>query len=351
MPRHTLNAFYGGLKRSGPERAYYFYGSEDVLKDEAVADVLAEVLDESLKDFNLDQLTASHVDPAAVADVCNTLPMMAERRAVVIRGVEAWKRKTRSKQALVSYLDDPAEETVLILVQSAADEKPDKALSQGAYAVDFEPLSSDETVRWLRREADRQGVTFGPGAEGHLLDTVGVDLATLRSELGKLSGLASGAPVTVEQVENLVGVRRGETVYDWRDAVFADQTGRAVSLIEPVLNQSGTNGVRLVTALGTALVGLGLARAHYDDGKRAGSLHKAITSSLKVARPFGFSWGSEAAKWAAWAPAWPMTRIRAAIDEAREADERLKDTRLSSEAGVITDLVMRLALGRKVTIT
>jgi DNA polymerase-3 subunit delta len=344
-----MKTFYGKFKKHGPEPAYYFHGSEDVLKDEAIADILEAVLDKSLRDFNFDQVQAGQVDPAGLADLCSTLPMMADRRVVVVRGVEAWKRKTRAKKAAVAYLQDPAQETVLVLVQSSTEEKPDKALTEAAYTVDFSQMRPAETARWLKREAGRHGIQFDRGADDHLLATVGANLGALRSEVAKLSGLAVDGPITIAQVGEIVGIHQGETLTDWRDAVLGGDTASAASLIESILNQSGTTGVRMVMALSPALIGLGVARAHYDAGKRGRSLQSAVFDSIKVARPFGLKWGDEAAKWASWAPEWPLPRVRQAIDDARRADELLKDTHLSDDAGLLTDLVMRLAAGREVT--
>ena len=349
MPTHTMKTFYGRFKKHGADPAYYFHGSQDVLKDEAVADIIRAVLDDSLKDFNFDQVQAGQVDPAALSDLCSALPMMADRRVVVVRGVEAWKRKTRAKKAAVAYLQDPAPETVLILVQSADDEKPDKALADAAYTVDFSEMQPEEKARWLKREADRHGIRFDRGADDHLLATVGADLGALRSEVAKLSGLAVDGPITVEHVGDVVGVHQGETLTDWRDAVLAGDTATAASLIESILNQSATNGVRMVMALSPALIGVGVARAHYDTGKRGRSLQSAVFASIKAARPFGLKWGDEAAKWASWAPHWPLPRVSQAIDDARRTDELLKDTHVSDDAGMLTDLVMRLGAGREVT--
>ncbi len=348
MPTHTMKTFYGKLKRQGPESAYYFLGSEDVLKDEAVSQIIERVLDKSSQDFNLDQVSAGQVDPACLTDLCSTLPMMADRRVVVVRGVEAWKRKTRAKKAALAYLQDPAPETILILVQSADDEKTDKTLARAAYTVEFGEMPAEDTARWLKREADRHGIRFDRGAGEHLLATVGANLAALRSEVAKLSGLAVDTPITVQQVGDVVGLHQGETLIDWRDAVLAGDAAKAASLIESILNQSGTTGVRLVTALGTALIGAGVARAHYDTGKRGRALPSAVFNSIKAVRPYGFKWGDEATKWASWAPHWPLPRIRRAIDDARRADELLKDTHVSNDAGILTDLVMRLAAGEEV---
>ena len=350
MPSHSLKDFYGSLKRKGPETAYYLFGSEDVLKDEAIGDLLEEVLDPGLRDFNLDQVQGGQVEPDALADLCSTLPMMAERRVVVIRGVEAWKRKTRAKKAAVAYLSDPAPETVLIMVQGSGEAKPDAALSGAAYAVDCRELTPEHALRWLDREGERQGVTFAPRAADHLIATLGGDLGALRSEVSKLAGLVSDGPATIAQIENLVGIRHGETVHDWRDAVLEGNPAKALEMIEPILHQSGMNAVRMVTSLGVSLIGLGVTRSHYDSGKRGRALQSAVFNSLRAARPYGLSnWKDEAVKWASWAPDWPAPRIRSAIDTARTADERLKGTRLSNDHGMLTDLVMQLATGPEVT--
>ena len=58
MPPHSLQNFYGSLKRNGPEAAYYLFGTEDVLKEGAIGDLLDAVLDPGLRDFNLDRIQA-----------------------------------------------------------------------------------------------------------------------------------------------------------------------------------------------------------------------------------------------------------------------------------------------------
>ncbi|MEE8062291.1 MAG: DNA polymerase III subunit delta [Gemmatimonadales bacterium] len=352
MPQHSLSNFYGSLKRNGPETAYYLYGTEDILKEEALGKLLEGLLDPGLRDFNLDRIQASQVEPETLADLCNTLPMMADRRVVIITGIEAWKRKTRAKTAAVAYLSNPAPETVLIMVQSAGEEKVDKDLSGAAYTVDCHQLTPEKTLDWLNREGKLQGVAFAPGAADHLIAVVGGDLGAMRSEVAKLAGLSPDGPATVELIGSLVGIRHGETVWDWRDAVLGGNPSQSLAMIEPILNQSGMTAVRMLTTLGASLVGLGVARSHYDGGKRGRALESAVHDSLRAARLFWLripNWRVEATKWASWAPDWPEPRIRAAIDAARMADERLKNTKFSKDLGVLTDLVMRLATGLEVT--
>jgi DNA polymerase III delta subunit len=129
------------------------------------------------------------------------------------------------------------------------------------------------------------GITFAPGAEAHLLRTVGTDLAALRSELQKLHGLADEGPVTLERLGDMVGVRYGETPYDWRNAVMNGDTATALRLTPVVLSQTGVSSVRLAQLLGTALVATAATRAHYDRKVRGRALNTAVWTMVKTARP------------------------------------------------------------------
>ena len=119
MPRLPFDAFSKQIKAGEIPPAIYLWGEEDVLKDEAVRAVLEHVVDPGLRDFNYDVRSAAQLDPDAVEALCTTLPMMADRRLVVIRDIEAWSKRARAKSAVVRYLEHPAPETVLILVQGA----------------------------------------------------------------------------------------------------------------------------------------------------------------------------------------------------------------------------------------
>jgi hypothetical protein len=143
----------------------------------------------------------------------------------------------------------------------------------------------------------------------------------------------------------LVGIKGGETLWDWREAVLDDQSGRAVTLLPSILGQPGMSGVKMVTHLGAALIGLGVARTLYDKGARGRSLEDSIFRSLLKNRPGNLlSYKEEAAHWARIIARWPPGRIRRALSAALDADQALKSTTISDERGVLTDLVLRIGV-------
>jgi DNA polymerase III subunit delta len=340
-----MEALSQSLKKGELAPVYYLHGREDVLKDEAVRAILDRALDPGLRDFNFDQRSAAQLEPEEVHSLCNTLPMLAERRVVVLRDVEGWKRKTKGKAEFLRYLERPSLETVVVLVQGSAEDAEDKELSRGAYTVKFDPPSTELAEKWALRRAGQLGLTLDPEAARHLVRSVGSDLGPLQSELAKLAALPSSEMLTPERVGELVGIRHGETLWDWREAVLNGESGPAVTLLLPVLAQPGVSGVRLVTQLGTALVGVGIARALYDKGLRGRTLEDAVFKVLLRNRPFGLlGYREEAASWARWAPQWPLPRIQAALRAACTTDQSLKNTTVSDERGLLTDLVLMMTM-------
>jgi DNA polymerase III subunit delta len=345
MSSSTLDTVLRALKRGEVAPAYYLYGPEDLLKDEVIRAVLDHALDPGLRDFNLDQRSATQLDPEDLYALCRTPPLMADRRVVVLRDVEAWKRKTRARSAAVEYLAKPSTDLVLVLVQGAGEDKEDKDLARLALAVACDPLTPERAARWVLHRAKGLGVTVEPEAAEHLVRVAGTDLGLLASELAKLASAADGTPVTADRVAVLVGVRHGETIFDWRDALFDGDPARAAGLLGPVLGQAGITGVRLLSLVGTTLVGLGAVRAAYDRNVRGARLEDAGFQIQRRVRLFGLlSWGEEARRWARWAPGWAPARIRAALRVAVAADVALKSTTISDERGVLLDLVLRLSL-------
>lgn len=119
-------------------------------------------------------------------------------------------------------------------------------------------------------------------------------------------------------------------------------------MIGPLLDRSGVTAVRLVSLLGTSLVGVGLARSHYDRRVRAGQLERLVLERLRRLRIFGLpDWKAESARWSRWAADWPAERVRNGLRAVRDADQALKNTTISDERGILTDLALRLAVERR----
>ena len=159
-----MDSLFRSLNKGELAPVYYFHGPEDVLKDEAVRAILDRALDPALRDFNFDQRSAAQLDAEEIHALCNTLPMLAERRVVLLRDIEGWKRKTKGRAEFLRYLQRPSPETVVIMVQGSAEEAEDKELAGGAYTVRFDPLPPERARKWLSHQAAKLGLVLEPDA-------------------------------------------------------------------------------------------------------------------------------------------------------------------------------------------
>ncbi len=355
MAALTLDALLRSLKKGAPppETVYLLYGDEDVLKDEAVR-MLVDAAVGSSRDFNLDVRYASDLSPESFHALVNTPPMLAEHRAVVIRGMEQLgKRKTKLRDELLRYLATPNPTTLLVLVV-AAGEEPDPDIIRASTAARLDALAAERVPRWLQHRATTLGVTLSLDAVDLLLKAVGNDLTTLSRELEKLASLGEGSgapraprvprPVTVEEISSLVGVRRHETIFDLIDAALERRAARAVQLVEPVLEQAGMSGVKILSLLGTHLVGTALARSERDRGVHSSRLPDILYRQMQAVRPYGMrSYKEEAARWGAWSALWTARELGDALRAALAADNALKTATVSDDRGIVTQLVLGFA--------
>lgn len=342
----TLDALLRGLKKGAPDPVYLLHGDEDVLKDEAVRALLDAAVDPAARDFNFDSRFAADLDAEAFHVLVNTPPMLADRRAVVLRGVDQLgKRKSKLRDELVRYVGAPNPTTVLVLV-AAAGEDPDPEIARRATSVALGALEPERVPRWVTHHATTLALQLEPDAMDLLIAAVGNDLSALARELEKLAALAGDRPATAADVTALVGVRRGETVHDLVAAALERRAARAAQLVEPVLEQAGMSGVKVVTLLGTHLVGAALARAERDRG--AGRLEDAVFRHLLAARPYGLrGYKDEAARWVRWSGLWTAAELSGALRAALAADRALKGTTVTDDRGIVMQLVLGFAATRR----
>ncbi len=352
MPGQSFDALQRSLARGDIQPTYYFHGDEELLKDGAVRGIVARAVDEGTRDFNLDRRRAPELSPEEFQALVETPPMMATRRGVVLTEVECLQQRRPRQQALraavVAYLKRPSPDTVLVLVQTAG-EKPDPDLEGAACAVAFEPLPPERVGRWIRHHAGEIGMAIDDDAVHHLQASVGDDLPQLAAELAKLAVATAGRPASVADVADLVGVRHGETVYEFVDAVSARRFTAAAAMVPRLVASPGNSGVRLLAALGTTLVGLALARAHLDEREAPAVARDRVLKTLYGARPMGLrSWKEDAARWVRDASGWKTDELDAALASLLRADTRLKRTGLSGETEIVVEIVLSLgAPGRE----
>ena len=348
MSSHDFDVLYRALKKGTLDPVYYLHGDEDLLKDEAVRDLVEVGVDAATRDFNLDRRRAPELAVEDFHALVHTPPMMAARRGIIVSEVEFLLQKKPKAQALraavLAYATRPSPDTLLVLVQSAG-EKADPALVRVTRALAMEPLAPDRVAGWIRREAEKTGVSLDDGAVAHLQATIGSNLPVLASELAKLGAAVGTRTATAGDVADLVGVRHGETLHDFVDAVTGRQVVQAAEMVPRLLEAPGSSAVRLVAALSTALVGTAFARALLDEGQHTGAAETRVLGVIQENRLWGLrNWRHEAAQWTRDAGRWTGAELETALEELLRADRRLKHTTVAGGAEILQEALLAMAV-------
>jgi DNA polymerase-3 subunit delta len=288
--------------------AYLLAGDEPLLRDESLAAIRAAVLGEAANDFDFERLEGERAGAGRLLDALRVLPVLAERRLVVLREPEA--RKGRS-EGLVEALADAVRElarqrkTVLAVVAAKIDRRSAwvRAFAEPAALVACDPPKGTKAVAaFAAQQARRRGIQLAPGAAEALAEAVGPQLLRLASELEKAALLAGpGQRVTREHVLESVSAVAEEKIWELTDATFEGRSADALAALARLLG-GGVPAPVVLGALASQLRKLARARAGQTP---AG--HPMVVRRIE-----------------AQARRQSLARLLAGLRAAEEADERLK---------------------------
>jgi len=222
--------------------AYLLAGPEPLLRDDALAALRERVLADGASDFNLDRVSGAATAPAQLEDLLRTLPVMAERRLVVLSEPEPKRGAGRELAgALPDLLQQLAQQqtTVLVICADKVDRRSRwvKAFADPLAVVACEaPRRHRELVAFVRGEAVRQGVEFAPAAADALVERIGAQLLLLRNEIAKAALLAGqGLRVERSHIEAGASLLAEEPIWDLTDAIGQGRQADALTLLDRML--------------------------------------------------------------------------------------------------------------------
>lgn len=211
------------------------HGPEPFLVEDAVRAVTRVVCGEDVA-LGREVLDAREVGAAAIARAADTLPLLAARRVVVVRGADGLAAK--GAEPLIEYLRRPNATTVLVL--AAGDE-----LAPSHWLLRVVPATGVVAAArlgrgagaWLRARARRDGLEVGEDAAALLVELIGDEAAILLAEAEKaaLAGGPDNRRVGTAEVRAAVGEQRARRLFELSRAVEQRDLGAALTVLEALL--------------------------------------------------------------------------------------------------------------------
>jgi len=211
MPSLTPPALRRQIASRSVGPLYLIHGSDEVEKS-ALAMAFSDIVEPELRAFNVERLYGGEATPAEIVDAARTLPMMAERRVVVVLQAEKVLQPKRESETaaealavLAEYIQKPASSTVLVLVTGEdLDGRRRIAQQLTKLAVTVETgviASASEANRIVNELAAARGMTIDRGAAARLIELAGGSGAKLRADAERVLTYVGAGAVTVDDVD------------------------------------------------------------------------------------------------------------------------------------------------------
>jgi DNA polymerase-3 subunit delta len=221
---------------SGKLAPVYVLSSEQpLLVERAVHAIRDAAVPPAMRGFNFDVIEAKGASAQRILAVAQTLPMMAQRRMVLVRDLAAMQAAELNK--LVDYLESPNPSTVLVGVASKIDKRVKFFAAAAKRKLVHELALPRDLTAWLKAEARERKIPITAEACARLADVIGKDLARLALALEQLALYASERTIEAEDVDDLIADTRERSVFELTDAIGQGDLAAALAAVAALCEQ------------------------------------------------------------------------------------------------------------------
>lgn len=253
------NDFYKSVKEGRYQSVYLFTGPEELNKKEALATLRRNILPAGLEQLN--DATLENCNAQAIIDSAETLPVMCERRIVVVRNwgpLTAGKVKNEEADVtrMLEWLRDVPDSCILVFymtVELDGRKKLSAALKKLDGYVEFNHLSGAVLAKWCNQQLKPFKKKFHPDALNEMTMMVGQDLTRISGEIKKLIAYTEdAAEITTDDVHAVVSPSPEYSVFMILDHLLEGKLAQATQVVNSVL-QTEPSVVRLISMFANQL--------------------------------------------------------------------------------------------------
>ncbi len=206
--------------KSAPRSCYFFFGEEDYLKN-ATLKQAREILggDPAFDIFNYVEIDGREYSTDRLLDALAPPPMMADRKLVILQGLNLLEFKQSEFQDFCHVLETLEDYDYNVLIVTAASngfepgstKRPSaqlKAISELAVPVQFDHPAPAKLAAWAQKHYAAHGATASPQVAQYTVDVCGRDMFALAGEIDKVAcyALAHGKQAVTERDVDAVTV-------------------------------------------------------------------------------------------------------------------------------------------------
>ena len=286
MPYYNDQALLKSIREEDPAPVYLIYGRETYYSSVCLQKLLAKLVKKGTESFNFRKFDGTGVDMVAVRTECESLPLMADYKCVLIQNPNLEKLPAADLETLTEIMDDPNPTTVLILYVSAYDLNPKKnarlkklmeQIARVGIVADIQPKSQAELIRLIRQKCQKAGCSIDQVTASILIDRCGTAMETLMRETDKLIAYRVQGEITRADVELVTHKSLEASIFDLSKAMLGGGgRTRAFQILNDLFIQREEPS-RILSVLSGSFIDLYRAKAAHNAGKTANDLLSVYT--------------------------------------------------------------------------
>jgi len=241
---------------------YILWGEDQFSLEEELRAIKESLGDASMLSTNTSVLEGKKLTRNVLKSVGETIPFLAEKRLVIIRGLlERFEPKDKSSrpkkssssnakqddsQSLAECIKGFPDSTILVMTdtlemkRAALQNNPlYQAIASGAIVKPFPVLKGIKLSQWIQSRVTQKGSSISRQATNILMETIGGDLFTLSNEISKLVAFTGGRLIEEKDVRAVVSASQESDIFAMVDAVMDHKAGIAEQILYKLL-QRGT---------------------------------------------------------------------------------------------------------------
>ena len=326
----TLKTLQAQIKSGQIGNLYVFHGPESYLREHMLKALKTALVAPGFEVFNFEALDGAGLDFAALRDAAESVPMMSERKLVLVTDYPLFAAGADMAARLLEFVSRLPDSVCLVFHYDTLAYKCDartklaQAVKQHGLIVEFPPQKESRLLVWARKHAEAGGKELGHGEAEHLIFLCGADMQNLLGELRKLVFCTDAPYITKDDIDRVVIPTTEASVFAMTDAIAADKPKQAARLLRDIETAGDEPPVRILSLITAQMLNLYAARLLLDASPGRQTSAAQGKSADALAAMCGMRTGYQARITMDAARRRDLTWIRRALGACYEADLTLK---------------------------
>lgn len=248
------------------------FGEEPFLIDEKVHELVKNALENGISENSIEKVDGSETSEQIIVDMANNLSLISPEKLLIVNNFDIlYKNKRKSFAGFVNYIKNPNPNTKLILVgaptrlngiskdlnsskkaasaQNKINKLPDalKEIFQKNYYEEFSKIYDNQFASWTVQRAKKYKKVIDLDV-ANLLSLSCNSIREINNEIKKINIFSPDTDrITIEQVEEIVGVNKDNNVFEITKSVGAKNLSKSISISDNLLSQSNQSVLILIT--------------------------------------------------------------------------------------------------------